>query len=104
MGTAAAKRNAAAVASAMQFVRGLRDRASLIARACEFVLRRLAAAVAAADGGGAIGRATCNLVELHLAGKSVIQTDHGHAELQQVGDDRKQRRLLTAMLGCRRAE
>src|SRR3954451_22866637 len=42
---------------AMQLLRRLRDRASLIARAGEFVFARLAAAVAAGDGGCAVGRA-----------------------------------------------
>src|SRR6266481_3074803 len=91
--------NAARIASAMQFVRGLRDHASLIARAGKLVLARLAAAVAAGDGGGAIGRAAGDLVELHLAGKTIVEADHRHAEVQEVGDDRKQRGLLAAMLG-----
>src|SRR2546430_3635985 len=96
---ASSNENAAIVVSAMQFLRGLRDHASLIARAGEFVLARLAAAVAAGDRGGAIGRAAGDLVELHLAGKAVIEADDRHAEMQEVGDHGKQRGLLAAMLG-----
>src|SRR3954468_16635971 len=96
-GAAYLEEHAAPVASAMQFVRGLRDHASLIARAGEFVLARLAAAVAAGDGGRAVGRAAGDFVELHLAGKAVVKADDRHAKMQQVGDHRKQRGLLAAM-------
>src|SRR5215468_2028138 len=96
--------NAARVVSAMQSRSGLPDHASLIARAGEFVFARQAAAVAAGDGGGAIGRAAGHLIELHLAGKAVIEADHCHAEMQEVGDDREQRGLLAAMLGGGRSE
>src|ERR1700676_4199426 len=103
-GAALADENAARVASAMQFFRGLCDHASLIARAREFVFGWLAAAVAAGDGGRAIGRAAGDLVELHLAGKAVIKPDNGQAEMQEVGNDREQRGLLAAVLGRGRAE
>src|SRR6267154_2421694 len=56
-GTAFTKKNAARVASAMQFLSRFRDHASLIARTGEFVLGWLTAAVAAGDRGHAIGRA-----------------------------------------------
>src|ERR1700687_5013619 len=104
MGRHSLKENTARIASAMQFLCGLRDHVSLIARAREFVLARLAAAVAAGERGRAIGRAAGNLVELHLARKAVIQADDGHAEMQQVGDDRKQRGLLAAVLARGRGE
>src|SRR3954470_20425710 len=103
-GAASAILNAARIPSAMQFVRGLRDQASLIARAGNLVLPGLAAAVAAGDGGRAIGRAAGDLVELHLAGKTVVEADHRHAKMQEVGDDRKQRGLLAAVLGRARGE
>src|ERR1700681_1880218 len=103
-GAALADENAARVASAMQFFRGLCDHASLIARARQLVFRWLAAAVAAGARGRAIGRAAGGLVELHLAGKAVIQADDGHAEMQEIGDDREQRGFLAAVLGRGRAE
>src|SRR3984957_9789487 len=98
-GGAFTEENAAAIASAMQFLCRLRDHASLIARAGEFVVGGLAAAVAAGDRGGAIGRAAGDVIELHLAGEAVVQADDGHAEMQQVGDDREKRGLLAAVLG-----
>src|SRR5438552_4930199 len=103
-GTAFPLENAAPIASAMQFFRGLRDHASLIARAGKFVLAGLAAAVAAGDRGGAIGRAAGDFVQLHLAGKAVIEADDRHAEMQEVGDDGKQRSLLAAMPSGARGE
>src|SRR5260370_16118941 len=98
------KDTAASIASAMQFFRGLWDHASLIARASQLVVAWLAAAVAAGDRGRAVGRAAGDLVELHLAGKAVIQPDDGQAEMQEVGDDREQRGLLAAVLGRGRAQ
>src|SRR3982074_576861 len=85
--------NAARVASAMQFFRSLRNQVSLIARAGELVFAGLAAAVAAGNRGRAIGRTAGDFVELHLAGKAVVEADDGHAEVQQVGNDREQRGL-----------
>ena len=49
----------------MKFPGSLRDRAALIACAGEFILARLAAAVAAGDRRGAIGRAAGDLVDSH---------------------------------------
>src|SRR5690242_19763942 len=83
-----------ALASTVKLLRSLRDHAPLITRAGELIGAGLAAAVAAGDGGGAIGRAAGHLVELHLALEAVVEADDGHAEMQQVGDDRKQRGLL----------
>jgi len=82
----------------VKLLRGLCDGAALIARACELVFRWLAAAIAAGNGGGAVGRAAGHFIEFHLAGKTVVQADDDHAEVQQVGDDRKQRGLLAAVL------
>src|SRR5467141_11467 len=103
-GAALVEQNAARIASAMQFFRGLCDHASLIARARELVVAWLAAAVAAGDRGRAVGRAAGDFVELHLAGEAVIQPDYGQAEMQEVGDDREQRGLLAAVLGRGRAK
>lgn len=83
----------------MQFRSRLGDHPALIARACEFVLARLAAAIAVGDGGCAVGRATSNLLDAHLACEAVIETHDRHAEVQKIGDDREQRGFLAAMLG-----
>src|SRR5579863_6078690 len=91
-------------ASAVQLLRSLCNGATLIARACEFVFGWLAAAVAAGDRGGAVGRAARHFVEFHLAAKTIVHADDDHAEMQEVGDDREQRRLLAAMLGRGRGE
>src|SRR5262249_55124738 len=86
----------------MELFRGLRDHASLIGGAGELIGARLAAPMGAGDGGGAVRRAAGDFVELHLAGKPVVQADHSHAEMKEVGDDREQRRLLATMLrACR---
>src|SRR6266478_479478 len=98
MWAAIPNKNAAHIVSAMQFFRGLRDHVSLIACTRELVFARHAAAIAAGDRGRAIGRAAGDFVELHLALEAVIQPDHGHAEMQQVGDDREQRGFLAAVL------
>src|SRR3569833_235161 len=78
------------------------DGAPLVACASKLVSAGLSAAVAAGDSGRAVGRAAGHLVELHLACKAVVEAHPRHAEMQQVGDDRKQRGLLAAMLGRRR--
>ncbi len=91
-------------ASPMQLVRGLRDLAALVAGALELVRRGQARAVAAGDRGGTVGRAAGDLVQRHLAGVAVIETDDDHAEVQQVGNDREQRHLLPAMLRGGRRE
>src|SRR5258708_5509682 len=64
----------------------------------------LPVALAAGDRGGAVRAAADDLVERHLALMAVRQTDHGHAEMQQVRDDREQRRFLAAVLGRGRRE
>src|SRR3954469_11917525 len=59
----------------------LRDLAALIACTCKFVGAGLPGAVTAGDRGGAVRCAAGYLVELHLAGKAVVQADHDHAEM-----------------------
>src|SRR5262245_49247193 len=85
-------------ASAVQLVGGLRNLAALVAGPLELVRGRQARAIAAGDRRGAVGRAAGNRVKRHLPGMAVIETDHHHAEVQQIGDDGEQRRLLSAML------
>src|SRR5262249_22538593 len=86
----------------VQLLSSLRDHTSLIARACKFIGARESAAVAASDRGGAVRRPAGDLVELHLACEAVVEPDHNHAEMKQVGDDREQGGLLAAVLGgCR---
>src|SRR5437868_8921842 len=72
MGRHSTDENAAPNASAMQFVGGLSDHASLIARRRQFVFGGSAAAIASADRGRAVGRTAGDLVELHLACEAVI--------------------------------
>src|ERR1700733_9993818 len=91
-------------ASAVQLLGGLRNGAALIARACEFVLGGLTAAVGAGDRRGAIWRAAGHFIEFHLAAKSIVHADDDHAEMQEVGDDREQRGFLAAVLGRGRGE
>src|SRR6478609_9337339 len=79
---------------AVQLLRGLADHAALIARARKLVGGGLTLAVAAGDRGRAVGRAAGDVIDLHLAGEAVVQANDGHAEMQQVGDDREQRGLL----------
>ena len=74
---------------------------SLAARTGQFVLGRLPAAVATRNRGSAVGRAAGDFIKLHLSGKAVIQSNHRHSEMQQIGNDRKQCGFLTAMLGSR---
>src|SRR5260221_8776349 len=93
-GAAIPNENAAPIESAMQFVCGLRDHTSLITRAGELVFAGLTAAVAAGDRGGAVGRAAGDLIELHLAGKTIVEANDRHTKVQEIGDDREQRGLL----------
>jgi DNA invertase Pin-like site-specific DNA recombinase len=50
---------------------------------------RKALSLPAGDGRRPIGRPPDNLVESHLAGVAIGQTDNDHAEMHKVGDDRK---------------
>src|SRR3546814_3929532 len=73
--------------------------AALEARQAKLLLARLAAAVAAGDGGGAVGRPADNLVESHLIRRTVRQADDYHALVQQGGVEGGQRGFLAAVLG-----
>src|SRR5262249_22055974 len=85
-------------ASAMQLVCGIRNLAALVAGSLELVRGGQARTIAASDRRGTVGRAAGNLIQRHLPGMPVIETDNHHAEVQEIGDDRDQRRLLPAML------
>src|SRR5450631_1609109 len=67
---------------AEDFVGNLGHMATLIARAFELVLARLAAAVEAGDSGGSVGRTTGNLTQLSQPSEAVRQADDHHAEMQ----------------------
>src|SRR3546814_5136539 len=54
--------------------------------------------IAISDRGRAIGRSTPYFIHAGLACIAIVQTDNGHAEMQQIGDDGKQRCFLPAML------
>src|SRR3546814_7396275 len=71
---------------------------SLIAGAVQFRLAGLAATIAISDRGRAIGRSTPYFIHAGLACIAIVQTDNGHAEMQQIGDDGKLRCFLPAML------
>jgi len=49
-------------------------------------------------------RTADNFVQSHLPRETVRQADNDHAEVQKVGDNRKQRHFLSAMLGSGRSE
>src|SRR3546814_4186906 len=68
-----------------QLGRDLGHVAALEARQAKLLLARLAAAVAAGDGGGAVGRPADNLVKSHLIRRTVRQADDYHALVQQIG-------------------
>ena len=88
----------------MQLVCGLGDLATLVAGALQLICSGLTRAVAARNRRGAIGRAARNLVERHLPGMAVVEAYDHHAEVQEIRDDREQRRLLASVLGGRRRE
>src|SRR5258707_15869724 len=100
---ASLKENAARIASAMQFFRGLCDHASLIARASQLVVAWLAVFLAPGDRGRALGGAAGDPVELPLAGKAVIQPVDGQTGMQGGGEERGKRGRLAAVLGPGRA-
>jgi hypothetical protein len=58
----------------------------------------------ASDSRRPVGSSPDNLIESHLAGVSIGQTDNDHAEMHEVGDDRKQRRFVAAVLRRARGE
>src|SRR5450432_1470239 len=67
---------------AEDFVGNLGHMATLVARAFELVLARLAAAVEAGDGGGSVGRTTGDLTQLSQPSEAVRQADDHHTEMQ----------------------
>src|ERR1700733_1233690 len=83
---------------------GLGDQLALMPGAVEFDLGRLALALPAGDCGCAIRRAADDLVERALPRVAVGQADDDEAEVQEVGDDREERRLIAAMLRRSRSE
>ena len=88
----------------MEFRGAFRDGAHLVPGAGMLVLARLPLRIGPGDRRRAARRAAGDLVNFHLAGESVVQSDHRHAEMEQVGDDGEQRRLLAAVLRRRRRE
>lgn len=89
---------------AKQLAGGFRDAAAKVACAFQFGLAWLAAAVATSVGGGTIRRAADQLIMPHLPGVAIIKPDDRHGEVQQVADDREQRRFLPAVLRGRGGE
>src|SRR5258708_37022066 len=67
---------------AEEFVGNLGHMATLVACAFELVRGRLAAAVEACDGAGAIGRAAGDLSQLRQPCEAVRQAYDNHAEMQ----------------------
>ena len=90
--------------SRLELGRRLGDEFALMAGALEFNLARMPLALSAGDRRRAVGRAAHDLLERHLACVAVGQADDHQAEMQQVGDDREQRRLVAAMLARARGE
>src|SRR5258707_404873 len=91
----------AVTASTVQLIRDVGNLAALVARSIELVCSRLARAVATGNRRRAVGRAARDFVEGHLAGMPVVETDNHHAEVQEIRDDREQRRFLPAVLCSR---
>jgi len=81
-----------------QLHRHLCDPAALVPRPREFLSSGRPVSIGSGDCGGSIGSAAANLVDAHLTGEAIVETDDYHAEVEQVGDDREQGRFLTAML------
>jgi len=75
-----------------------------MARAVQVYVAGLALAFATGDGRCSVGTAADQLGERHLALMAVRQSDDHHAEMQQVGDDRKHGGLLSAVLCGRGGE
>src|SRR5271166_2543130 len=89
---------------AEQLVGGRGDQFSLVACALQFDRAGAALALAAGNRGRAIGAAADDFRERHLTLMTVGQADYRHAEVQEIGDDRKKRRFLAAMLRRRARE
>src|SRR3546814_16014898 len=62
---------------------------SLIAGADQFRLAGLAATIAISDRGRAIGRSTPYFIHAGLACIAILQTDNGHAEMQQIRSEER---------------
>src|SRR5271170_6481577 len=90
--------------SSRELSRGLRDERALILGAVQFDLAGLAFAFGAGDRGGAIGSPADDLVERHLSGVAVGQADDHEAEVHEIGYDRDQRHLISAVLRSARRE
>src|SRR3954464_5236574 len=71
--------------SLLQLGRDLGDVLALEARHAEFLLTRLAAAVRAGDGRGAVRRAALDLIQTHLRLTGIGQAHDDHAVMQQNG-------------------
>jgi hypothetical protein len=72
-----------------------------VSRAIELQFGRLALSLRAGDGRRAVRRFPDNLVKSHLPDVGYLrQADDDHAEVKEIGDDRKQRRFVAAVL-CR---
>src|SRR5687768_15294037 len=82
----------------------LRNVLALEARHGELAFARLAPAVAAGDGAGAIGRTAGDLVQPHLRLAGIGQADNHHALVQQGSVEGEDGALLAAMLGRGRGE
>ena len=72
---------------------------ALESRTCQFVVGRLAGAIAIGNGGCAIGATACHSRIVHLAGKGIGQAHNHHAVMQQDGVGGQDGAFLPAMLG-----
>src|SRR5262245_37825515 len=81
-----------------QLARDLRDVLALEAGHGEFAFAWLAAAVAAGDRAGAVGRATGDLVQPHLGLARIGQADDHHALVQQSDVEGEDGAFLPAVL------
>ncbi len=85
--------------SASELRGDLRDMRALELRAIKLNSRRLTRAVAARDGGSAIGRAALHFINAHLALEGIGQADNHHTVMQEHGVKVQDGRFLAAMLG-----
>jgi hypothetical protein len=89
---------------AVEFVRDLRDSASVVASALQFVGSRPSHSVTSGDRRGSVRAASCDFVGDPLPLEAGIHTDDDHPEVHQVGDDAEECGFLTAMLGASGSE
>ena len=85
--------------SPKQLARQLCDTAALVASAFEIDIGGLAPSVYARDCAGSVRRAAVDTFDVLQAREPVIQSNNHQTEVEEVGDDAEQRRLLSAMLG-----